>query len=106
MPLVDGELEIHLQVIDASTGAEVGGNDERVSDMGPNGSFTYQAAFPALAAVPPHGELLAVWRGDDDLGGLLDGEFEIFGQRLRVAGPLVVDGFETGAAGSWSHRFP
>lgn len=103
---VDGELEIHLQAIDGATGAEVGSNDERVSDMGPNGSLTYQAAFPALAPAPAHGELLVVWRGDDDLGGLVDGEFEIFGQRLRVAGPLVADGFETGAAGSWSHRFP
>lgn len=103
---VDGELEIHLQAVEAGSGAEVGSNDERVSDMGPDGSLTFQGVFPAVAAAPAHGELLVVWRGDDDTGGLVVGEWEIFGQRMRSAGPLRADGFEGGSVAAWSSAFP
>ncbi len=36
-PLGDGQYEIFGQTVDAATGAEVGANDFRLSDMGPNG---------------------------------------------------------------------
>ena len=47
---LDGELEVFVQMVDADSGTEVGPNDLRVSDMGPNGSSTYQAFSPVLAA--------------------------------------------------------
>lgn len=102
---IDGEIEVLVQEIASGSGAEVGANDDRVSDMGPNGSFQYQTAFPALTVDTTRGHVLVVWRGDDDQGGLADNEWEIFGQRLRAA-TLFADGFESGDTGAWSSTVP
>lgn len=102
---IDGELEIFVQEIAAGSGAEVGPNDDRVSDMGPNGSFQYQTAFPALAVDTTRGHYLVAWRGDDNQGGLADNEWEIFGQRLRGA-TFFTDGFEIGDTSAWSATTP
>src|SRR3989337_153711 len=40
-PLVDNEFEVFGQRLNAATGAEVGANDFRISDMGPDGSTTF-----------------------------------------------------------------
>jgi hypothetical protein len=94
-PLVDGEGEIFGQRVEGATGAEVGPNDFRLSDMGPDGDPAYGALFPAVAYNSAQGEYLVVWRGDDDAVPLVDDEFEVFGQRLRSGGyciylPLVL----------------
>ncbi|MHC4414577.1 MAG: hypothetical protein ACYS0G_04770 [Planctomycetota bacterium] len=81
--LVADEFEIYSQRIDAATGAEVGRNDRRISDMGPDGDPAYGALSPAVAHNPRSNEYLVVWRGDDDAIGLADGEYEIYGQRLN-----------------------
>lgn len=96
---VDGEIEIGVQAVDAATGAPVGPDDLRVSDMGPNGTYLYQTVTPALAHDDDGGFLLA-WRGDDDSGGLQNDEFEIFGQ-LLIDPALFLDGFETGSTAAW-----
>lgn len=101
---VDGELEVFVQAVDGATGAEVGPNDLRVSDMGPNGASPYQAFAPVLAA-DQVGGLLVAWMGDDNTGGLVDTEFEIFGQ-LLFGGPLFADGFESAGTGAWSFSSP
>ena len=44
-PLVDGELEIFAQRLSAS-GAQLGADDRRVSDMGPNGEHGLRGARP------------------------------------------------------------
>ncbi|MCA9730358.1 MAG: hypothetical protein KC729_21940, partial [Candidatus Eisenbacteria bacterium] len=92
--LVQGEFEIYGQRLSGTTGAEVGLNDFRISDMGPDGSALYGAFNPAVAVDGASGEYLVVWEGDDSGGGLVEGEFEIFGQRLLSNGlPLGTNDF-------------
>ncbi len=91
-PLVNGEDEIFAQRLSGATGAELGANDFRVSDLGPNGSSAYNAAHPTVAYAPGQDEYLVCWSGDDDLDGMVDGEEEIFCQRLDAA-----TGAESGA---------
>jgi hypothetical protein len=79
--LVDGEFEIFGQRLDASTGAEVGVDDFRLSHMGPDGDTNHGAFRPSVAYSTVSDEYLVVWHGDD----LVDGEFEIFGQRLDAS---------------------
>jgi hypothetical protein len=82
--LVDGEFEIFGQRVDAASGSEIGG-DTRLSDMGPDGDLDYSAFYPAVAYDDQYNSYLVVWWGDDDTGGLVDGELEIFGQRVDAA---------------------
>ncbi|HKP19384.1 MAG TPA: hypothetical protein VJT84_12970 [Gaiellaceae bacterium] len=84
-PLANGETEIFGQRVDAATGAEVGANDFRISDMGPDGTFAFEARDPAVAYNATNNEYLVVWWGDDDTAPLVNGEREIFGQRLDAA---------------------
>ncbi len=83
--LVDNEYEIFGQRFDATTGAAVGANDFRISDAGGTGIATFSARAPALAYNGGDNEYLVVWQGDDNVGGLVANEFEIFGQRLNAA---------------------
>ena len=82
--LVNGEYEIYGQRVDGATGAEIDSN-LRLSDVGPDGNANYAAYAPAVAYNPTSNEYLVVWRGDDDIGALVDEEFEIYGQRLNAA---------------------
>ncbi|MBI4748121.1 MAG: hypothetical protein HY774_06500 [Acidobacteria bacterium] len=84
-PLVDGEGEIFGQRVSAATGAEIGVNDFRISDMGPNGNANFDAFTPSVAYNSTNNEYLVTWQGDDDTAPLVDEEFEIFGQRLNAA---------------------
>ena len=88
-PLVDDEFEIFGQLVDAATGAQVGANDFRVSDMGPDGSSDYGAQAPDLVYNSRNTEYLVVWTGDDNTRTLVDGEVEIFGQRVDAHGGQV-----------------
>ena len=83
-PLVDGEYEIFGQRVEAATGAEIGDNDLRLSDMGPDGDASYDARETALAYNSTANDYLVVWSGDDDTPSLVDEEFEIFGQRFTA----------------------
>ena len=87
-PLVDGEFEIFAQRLTA-TGDEVGANDRRISDMGPNGDTAFSAQDPAVAYNPISDQYLVAWEGDDDAGPLVEGEDEIFVQRLSATGAPV-----------------
>lgn len=82
-PLVDDELEIFGQRVTAA-GVEVGGNDVRVSDMGPNGDTTFPAVSPAVSASFRANEYLVTWSGAES-----PGELEIHGQRLDAAGAEI-----------------
>ncbi len=82
--------EIFGQRLDGSTAEEVGCNDFRISDMGPDGDANFGAGYPAVAYNASADEYLVVWRGDDDSDGLVDGEREIFGQRLDGATGLEI----------------
>jgi cysteine-rich repeat protein len=83
--LIDGKFEIFGQRLDAATGDPVGANDFRVSDMGPQGDTSFGAFLPSVAYNPVDNEYLVVWQGDDDTPPLVNGEVEIFGQRLDAA---------------------
>jgi len=68
---------------------EVGSNDFRISNMGPDGSADYDAVTPKVAYNSTDNEYLVVWRADDDTGSLADGENEIYGQRIDAAGAEI-----------------
>ncbi len=86
--LVDSEDEIYVQRLNAS-GAEIGGDDVRVSDMGPDGDNSYDASEPAVVHNSTSNEYLVAWMGDDDVAPHVEGEHEIFVQRLSSIGVEV-----------------
>ena len=63
--------------------------------MGPDQALAWAAAEPAVAARTAQNEYLVVWTGDDTRGSLVQGEFEVFGQRLRGQGELGPTGMTT-----------
>lgn len=83
-----GESEIYGQRINASTGALIG-SSFRISDMGPDGNSAYKVSNACVVYNPNVNEYLVVWRGDDNINGLVDDEFEIFGQRLSSTGAEI-----------------
>jgi len=103
--LVNNETEIFGQLVDAATGVEVGTNDFRLSDMGPNGDTNYDALYPAVAYNSADNEYLVVWRGDDDTGPLVDEEWEIFGQRVSATGAEIGTDFRLSDMGPDGHTY-
>jgi hypothetical protein len=89
----NGETEIFAQRLDGS-GAEVGPNDIRISDVGNDGNDLSDAGEPAVATTSGQ-ELLVVWHGDETAGPLVDDEFEIYGQRFGI-GVVTCLGDNTG----------
>ena len=81
--LANGEVETFGQLLDA-TGAEIGTNDFRISEMGPDGDPSFICLQGRVAHSPATNEYLVVWRGEDDIPG--EGEEEVFGQVLDAAG--------------------
>ncbi|MCC6831103.1 MAG: FG-GAP repeat protein [Thermoleophilia bacterium] len=79
--LANDEREIFGQRL-STAGGQLGTNDQRISDMGPDRSTAFGASDPDLAYSPAANEFLVTWRGDDDTGGLVDDEQEVFAQRL------------------------
>ncbi|MDQ1349464.1 MAG: large repetitive protein, partial [Acidobacteriota bacterium] len=68
---------------------EIGSNDVRISDMGPDGDAAYDALNPAVAYNNIDNNYLVVWEGDDTPGDLVEGEMEIFGQIVGATGSQV-----------------
>jgi hypothetical protein len=86
--LANEEHEIYGQQLSA-TGGEIGVNDFRISQMGPDGNASYDALGSAVAYNPVSNEYLVVWSGDDNTPPLVDNERELFGQRLSATGGAV-----------------
>ncbi|MBZ0090236.1 MAG: hypothetical protein K8H90_07645, partial [Thermoanaerobaculia bacterium] len=86
--LVEGEYEIFGQRLDAS-GFEIGVDDFVISDAGDIGDPAYAAVYPDVAYNPDRDEYLVVWSGEDNVGGLVQDELEVFGQRLDATGREV-----------------
>jgi hypothetical protein len=80
----DNQFEIYGQRVSAN-GVEVGPNDFRISDAGPDGRGAFDASRPSIAYGSQNDEFLVAWYGDE----LVDNEFEIYGQRVRSAGTEV-----------------
>ena len=68
-------------------------NDFRISDLGGTANVMFAASAAAVTWNATNNEYLVVWDGDDDVGVLVDDEFEIFGQRLGDP-TIFADGFE------------
>ena len=83
--LAIGEAEIYGQRVDAATGELLGATAFRISAQGPDGTANFDARSPSVIYNPAHNEYLVVWSGDDDNGGLVEGEFEIFARRIDGA---------------------
>ena len=88
--LVVNEYEVYVQRVSAA-GVEVGTDDQRISTMGPDGSALFRAETPVVAANVQTGDYLVAWSSDDDRAPLVDGEQEIFVQRLSATGTEVGD---------------
>jgi hypothetical protein len=96
----NGEMEIYAQCLLGGSGAEIGGNDVRLSDMGPDGDVLRDAFRPAVASGPPATGYLVAWEGDDDTGMLANNEFEIYGQQFLPASAVpAVPGLLLGVGG-------
>jgi len=102
--MVDGELEVFAQLL-SWDGQELGPNDERISDAGDLGDAAYATRGPALAAHAANGQFLVAWFGEDNVGGLVDNENEIFVQRMDGLA-VFIDGFEGGDTANWSSTVP
>ena len=85
-PLVVGENEILGQRLAGASGAEIGVDDIRISDAGADGNPDIDAFTPEVAANPRAGEFMVSWRGEDDVAPLVEGKFEVFGQRVSAVG--------------------
>ena len=96
---VNGEMEIYGQSLTGGSGAEVGDNDVRLSDMGPEPNNQFDGLSAAVAADSGATGYLVVWEGDDDTGALVNNEFEIYGQLYNpaVAVPALSVGFVAAA---------
>lgn len=86
--LSSGEFEIYGQFIDG-TGAEIGADDFRISNSGPDGDAGYDARDAAVVSNDRANEFLVAWEGADDQPALALGEEEIFAQRYTGAGVPV-----------------
>jgi Ca2+-binding RTX toxin-like protein len=70
----------------APDGSQVGADDFRISDMGPEGDTTIQPRGPRVVANPNAREWFVTWASDDNEGGVVNDEYEIYGQYLNAAG--------------------
>ena len=98
-PLVNNEFEIFGQLLD-NTGAETGTNDFRISFMGPDGNTSYLGVQPDVQYLTNMNEYIVVYYGDDNTSPLVDGELEIFGQRVRANGTFVGSRIRLSAVGT------
>jgi hypothetical protein len=76
----NAEPEIFAQLFDPFL-SELGSNDFRLSDMGPDPTSPFEAASATAVFNPVNNLYLVGWSGDDDAAGLVVGEEEIFLQR-------------------------
>jgi hypothetical protein len=70
-------------------GSLVGGDDLRFSDVGTDGDPNFTPVRPDIGFNPFLEQFLFAWSGDNDTGGGVDEESEVWGQRVGVDGSLV-----------------
>ncbi|GAL88015.1 conserved hypothetical protein-possibly heme/hemopexin utilization protein huxA [Jejuia pallidilutea] len=89
---INGEQEIYGQLINATTGAEIG-SDFRISNMVSSGTVDFRASRPSVAYNVTNNEFLVVWSGDTNSGSLINDDVEIFGQRISATGTEIGSDF-------------
>ena len=76
-------------------GDEIGIDDQRISDIGGLGNPAYGALGRARVAYnSTDHQYLVVWTADDPDSGPVDGEYEVFGQRLDAATGVELGNFD------------
>ena len=103
--MVDGEWEIFAQMLNGDVSDGIGPNDERISDAGGIGENSYTTYSPVVVANTWNGQFMVAWHGDDNEGTLVQGEQEIFIQRMDSMA-VFVDPFESGDTAGWSSAVP
>ena len=78
---VEGEFEIYVQRLDASA-AQIGTDDQRISQAGTDGDPAVDAVRPALRIDDVEGQAFVTWSSNAADGA---GAFEAYGQRLDVS---------------------
>jgi len=63
-----------------------------ISNMGPDNETNYRAFAPQVDYSSIDNEYFVVWSGDDNRLTLVDGEYEIFGQRINALGAEIGPG--------------
>lgn len=96
-----GDTELRVHEIDAATGISRSLEGDALSQSGGPDDPTSRAMTGTIARSPASGEMIAVWSGEDDEGGMGPDEREVFAQRARP-GHLFADGFESGDLSAWS----
>lgn len=87
--LATDEVEIFGKLLNAEND-EVVTDTFRVSFNGSNLSNKYHARQPEVVYNADANEFVVVWFGDDNKNGMVEGEFEIFAQRINAAdGSLI-----------------
>jgi hypothetical protein len=86
--LVADEFEIFAQRLSAD-GAEVGKNDMRVSEMGPDGNVAYWGRSPDVSYASRTNRYLVVWSATDSSVYVAPKELEIYGQALDADGTEI-----------------
>jgi hypothetical protein len=79
------EVEIFGQLLDGTSGTQIGPDDFLISDMGPDPDGGFDAFSPDVAYNTFLNEFLVIWSGETLDENLINNEFEIFGQRIHGA---------------------
>jgi hypothetical protein len=103
--MVDNEWEIFAQMLNGNVTDGIGPNDERISDAGGIGQAAYFTYSPVVAADTWNGEFLVAWSGEDNVGTLVQWEYEVFIQRMDGMA-ILVDAFESDDTSRWSSSVP
>jgi hypothetical protein len=82
------EIDIFGRFVKAD-GSLVGGSDRRFSDVGTDGDPDLMPVRPDIEFNPFLEQFLFAWSGDNDTGGGVDEESEVWGQRVGVDGSLI-----------------
>lgn len=98
-PLVNDEFEIFGQFVSNTGTVSSIHTFFRISFMGTDGFQNFGASAPAIAYNPNLSQFIVTWHGDHNVGGLVDNEFEIFGQLIRNDGVIVGSNFRLSDAG-------
>jgi hypothetical protein len=98
---IDNEFEVYGRRV-SGAGTFVDASQVRLSTMGPDEDTNYTVSNSAVAFGSVSDRHLVVWQGDDNTAPLVDGEFEIFGQRVGDLG--IVDYFTRGGENGPAHR--
>ena len=77
-------MEIFIQRL--APDASLLGDPSRISMMGPDGVTTYWGLNPDVKVSPQDNAYLVAWRGESDVGDLVNNEYEIYARGLDSLG--------------------